>query len=89
MKRSFYIIASLLLLAGCSDTLSVEGQLIPDGEMAVNLKLEGPMAGPGTRSMPATDCRDARLLGVLPEAARRSFLRHARHHRCRTHGRGL
>ncbi len=51
MKKYLYIFASLLLLAGCSDRLNVEGgQLVPDGEMAVNLKVDGPMAGPGTRS---------------------------------------
>ena len=51
MKRFFYIVASLLILAGCSDRLSVvDNQLVPDGEMIVNLKVDGPMAKPGTRS---------------------------------------
>ena len=49
MKRYFYyIFASLLLLAGCTDRLNV-AEPIPDGEMAVNLGVEGPMAI-GTRS---------------------------------------
>ena len=50
MKRFFYIFASLLLLAGCTDKLNVEGLQVQDGEMAVNLKVSGPMAGPHTRS---------------------------------------
>lgn len=51
MKRFFYIFASLLILAGCSDRLGVvDNQLVPDGEMIVNLKVDGPMAKPGTRS---------------------------------------
>ena len=38
-------------MAGCSDRLNVEGGLlVPDGEMIVDLMLDGPMAGPGTRS---------------------------------------
>ena len=51
MKRYFNILASLLILAGCSDRLNVaENWPVPDGEMAVNLRVDGPMAGPGTRS---------------------------------------
>ena len=51
MKRFFYIFASLLILAGCSDRLNVADlQQIPDGYMAVNLGIDGPMAGPKTRS---------------------------------------
>lgn len=51
MKRFFYIFASLLILAGCSDRLIVEGgHVVPDGEMLVNLGVDGPMAGPRTRS---------------------------------------
>lgn len=51
MKRFFHIFASLLILGGCVDRLNVAGeQQVPDGEMAVNLRLDGPMAGPGTRS---------------------------------------
>ena len=51
MKRYFNILASLLVLAGCSDKLNVaEDRPVPDGEMAVNLTVDGPMAGPGTRS---------------------------------------
>jgi len=51
MKRIIYIIASLLILAGCNDVLNVaDNKGLPDGEMAVNLILDGPMAGPGTRS---------------------------------------
>ena len=51
MKRYFYIIlASLLMIAGCSDRLDVaDNPLVPDGEMAVNLGVEGPM-DLGTRS---------------------------------------
>ena len=51
MKRVFYIFASLLILAGCNDMLNVaDNKALPDGEMAVRLTLDGPMAGPGTRS---------------------------------------
>lgn len=51
MKKYCYILASLLVLAGCTDRLNVAGERpVPDGEMAVNLKLEGPMTVPGTRS---------------------------------------
>lgn len=49
MKKSFYyIFASLLLLVGCSDRLNVAEPIL-DGEIAVNLGVEGPMAI-GTRS---------------------------------------
>ena len=51
MKRTLYILASLLILAGCNDMLNVADKTtLPDGEMAVNLVVDGPMAGPGTRS---------------------------------------
>lgn len=50
MKRYFNILASLLVLAGCTDRLNVAENRIPDGEMTVNLRVDGPMAGPGTRS---------------------------------------
>lgn len=51
MKKIYYIFASLLILAGCSDRLNVaENLIVPDGEMAVKLKVDGAMAGPGTRS---------------------------------------
>lgn len=51
MKRILYILASLLILAGCNDMLNVADKTtLPDGEMAVNLVVDGPMAGPGTRS---------------------------------------
>ena len=51
MKRLSYIFASLLLLAGCNERLDVaQGLQVPDGEMPVDLALDGPMAGPGTRS---------------------------------------
>ena len=37
MKRYFNILASLLVLAGCTDRLNVAENRIPDGEMTVNL----------------------------------------------------
>ena len=51
MKRYIDILASLLILAGCSDRLNMAENLqVPDGEMAVNLRVDAPMADPGTRS---------------------------------------
>lgn len=50
MKRYITILASLLVLAGCSDRLNVAENMLTDGEMTVNLRVDAPMAGPGTRS---------------------------------------
>ena len=50
MKRYISILASLLVLAGCTDRLNVAENLRADGEMTVNLRVDAPMAGPGTRS---------------------------------------
>ena len=51
MKRYIDILASLVILAGCSDRLNVaENLTVPDGDLAVNLRVDAPMAGPGTRS---------------------------------------
>ena len=50
MKRYISILASLLILAGCTDRLNVAENLRADGEMTVNLRVDAPMAGPGTRS---------------------------------------
>ena len=45
MKKFTYILASLLVLAGCTERLDVtDNTLVPDGEMAVNLTMEAPMA---------------------------------------------
>ena len=50
MKRYIDILASLVILAGCSDRLNVADNRLMDGEMTVNLQVDAPMAGPGTRS---------------------------------------
>ena len=60
MKKYFTILASLLIVAGCNSKLNVAEELVvPDGEMAVVLSVDGRMADAETRASYVNGTEDA------------------------------